>query len=169
MSVADVAEITAKMDKVKARAVLGVRADRLQAFIGAKKWKINPLGHTRTVRNQIIDITDEYGEKMKELEATGTRREREDYYESANRRILQLALVDFNYDEMADDPAAGPVVLGMLARELEAFLADQGGAIAVQYSQTLQDLATLIHSASSTASPKSTRSSPDRPTESAQS
>ena len=131
MSAADIAEITAKINHEKDTAVLGIRADRLQAFIGDKKWKINPLGHTRLVRNQLIDITDEYSQRMQELEESGTRREREDYYESANRRILDLGLMDFNYDEMADDPAAGPVALGMLAKELEAFLVEQGGATAV--------------------------------------
>ena len=168
MSAADVADITAAINKEKARAVLGVRPDRLQAYIGSKKWKINPLGHTRTVRNQLIDITDEYGPKMRELEESGTRREREDYYEGVNKRILDLALVHFDYDTMAEDQAAGPVALGMLARELEAFLVDQGGATAVNFSLTLQNLATLIHSASSLASPKSTRSLPDTSSASAQ-
>ena len=130
----------------------GVKPHMLEAFCGVHKWKINPKGHTRTVRNKLMGIVDNYTEQLT------VRKERNNgstlagssadikIYEDATRDMLSLALVGFTneeYDKLADDEDVGPALLGHLAVELKVFLVDNGGKAAAQHSLMQQALAQL--------------------------
>jgi len=63
-------------------------------------------------------------------------------YETATKEILQLCLIDCNYEKAANDIDAGPGALGILANELRVFLVDLGGRAGQKHLQMLSKLAT---------------------------
>ena len=144
----------------------GIRSDSLTAFAGTKTWKINPTGHTLSVRHQLLELMEKSEQRAAELEKSGTRYQGILEYEKTTRKILDIGLVHFDYDMAADDPQIGPHMLGRLAGELQIFLVENGGREGTQYLQMLQKLDTLNRYRSSKDSSTNTKSSPDTPSES---
>jgi predicted site-specific integrase-resolvase len=93
---------------------IGIDTDKLTAFVDSGKlsWKINPNGHTKIIRDKIIDVQDQYKkdyaayEKLPEEDQTN--KLRYSISEKCNKAILEIALPGFNYDEMVNDTRAGP-------------------------------------------------------------
>lgn len=127
----------------------GIDTDKLLAFIGKKKitWKIRPDGHTKKVRDAIIQIQDQYKkdfseyDKLPDDEKTNSRRY--EIAERASKAILEIGLIGFNYDEMANHEDGGPSVLEMLSTDLSIFLVESGGRAGHRLSQMQQKLGML--------------------------
>ena len=156
------AEIKTELLKPK----FGIRSDSLVAFAGSKTWKINPIGHTLSIRHRLLELMEKSEKRAAELEKTGTRYQGILEYEATTKKILDIGLVRFDYDAAADDPQIGPHMLGRLAGELQIFLVENGGREGTQYLQMLQKLDTLSRYRSSMDLRKNTGSSPDTPSES---
>ncbi len=161
----EIAEIKKLTEEVKADMddpYLGIDTDRLLAYVDHKriKWRIRPDGHVRSVRNQIIEASDKFKKQSEAYEKRpdATLKEKEDIYELATKTVLELALVDFSYDEWADKAEAGPGVLGLLANEIVSFLVERGGREGDRRLQTLQRLNILSHSRTLMDSPKNGKS-----------
>lgn len=134
----------------------GIDTDQLIAFVDYKKksWKIDPKGHTKQVRDKIIEIEDEYKAEFDRYqnlpEKDQTQKLKYEIAEKATRKILETGLIGFNYDAMAEDESAGPKILQMLSDELVVFLVESGGKAGHRHLEMLQKLTTLNHYISST-------------------
>ena len=118
---------TAKSTKTSST-VLGIDYSGVKpfAFCGLAKWDINELAHLKERLDIIMAAVNEYGlhiEKVGKGTATSDY-ERQQIYEKATKTILEAGLVDFEYEKEANNPEAGPGLLGMLAGELKDFLRD---------------------------------------------
>lgn len=95
------------------------------AYIRDMEWKIKPLAHTKKVLDIVINAIDEYETSMRQLVAGDIlEAQRLRIYESATKTILDATLEKFNYTRAANDPRAGPGLLGKLAMEVKDFLAN---------------------------------------------
>ena len=168
----------AQMDKLEADLTetfrdpyFGILPDELVAYVDHKKikWGIHERAATKSIRDEIMTVTDAYEQKMLKLEKKrgANKLEKSRLYEETNKHILELALNDFDYDKWADDPKAGPVILGHLTRELSLFLVEHGGKTGTSYLQTLQNLDTLSRYRMLGVAPKSGGYSPGARGESA--
>ena len=138
---AKINQIKKEVDAEMANPPFGVEADRMSVFVGDKKskdcirWKINPDGHIKRNRDIIMQTIDTYETDFKKA---NTRLQKEKIHEHATKTILELGLVNFEYDKWANHVKVGPVVLHILAEELQNFLVENGGSSGFQFWLTLQ-------------------------------
>ena len=124
----------------------GIATDELIAFAARReiKWRMREDGHTKAVRDQLIKISDDYKFTMKKFdEVNRSRAEKEAIYEKCTKKILELSLVDFDYEKYANDARVGPQVLGILANHILHFFVEIGGRDVSKHLQTLQHIDTL--------------------------
>lgn len=144
---------------------------RLRLIVGDEKlnlgWQIKEDAHTNMVRNQVMEIAEQYECDMKALGVESSHRQRDRLQQETNGKILTLALEDFDWDAAANDPRIGPVLLNHISMEVYVFLVEHGGATGYQYLQTLRNLELLNRYNSSQNSAKSSGSSTDTSTDSA--
>lgn len=137
-----------------------IDVDTMKAYIGELVWPINEKGHVNPIRKQILVIQDEFETKIKKLNAeNASKLQSENLYEDINKRILELALVGFDYEKTAADVRAGPSAIGILTTEVCNFLVETGGAVGLKHSQTLSKLILLANSNTTKDSKESTKSS----------
>lgn len=115
--------------------------ENMLGCIGDHKWKINPSGHIKKIRNQIKEHLTAFLEVIETHKTQLDILKTQDILEDHTIKILDLCLVDFNYDIEAEDPEVGPIQLKFLAQELSFFLVVEGGKGASKHSQMLQKLA----------------------------
>lgn len=133
-------QIKENLEKIKIK----IDTDTLKAHINNLSWPINPEGHTETVRNQILDIMDEFQIAMTQLVSEGAgERKRSDLVNSVNKKILGIALVGFDYEQVANDNQAGPIAIDFLTKELKIFLVENGGQVGTKHSQTLSAITNI--------------------------
>lgn len=121
-----------------------VETDTLIAKIGKLEWKINPLGHTKNVRDSLLQIQDDFKKAMTDLiQKDAGEKEKSDLVEKINRQIMELSVIGFKYDKVANDIQAGPVAIDFLTKELTAFLVVKGGKVGMKHSQMLSNLIDL--------------------------
>jgi len=123
---------------------IGIDIDRLEGYIGSLKWKIVPDGHTKKVVDALREIQKGYEVEFHQLEddPKALTYDKEEAYEKSTKAILNICLIDCNYDETANHIDAGPGALGILANELRTFLVDFGGRAGQKHLQMLSKLAT---------------------------
>lgn len=117
--------------------------ETLQAWAFDYNFKINPSGHTKENKDKIRAIQNEYKKQMLKTVKEFDELKQNDIYEEASEKILQIGLVDFDYETFANNPDIGPTVLGQLATELAHFLVVQGGKAGFKHWQMQQKLAML--------------------------
>jgi len=106
----------------------GFDTDRLVYYCGQKEWKVNPEGHTRPVRQQLIQIITKYEETMVAVDAGKLlEAERTKVHESTTRAILKIGLVNFDYEQEAGAKDVGEAVCHKIANDVYSFLAVTGG------------------------------------------
>lgn len=107
------------------------------AYCGGTKWRINPRAHLKKVTDVIREAVAEYEHTLHNVQdGKALESERLEIYEKASRTILEIALVDFDYEKEANNPDAGPALLGMLALDVKDFLLVLGGKEGVRLSRT---------------------------------
>lgn len=120
---------------------IGIDEETIMAFIADRKWKLNPVGHTKTIRDQIKTL---YLEIVAILKSEKTQLDvisNLDKIDKITKQILELGLdKTFDYDKEADEPDVGPVALKLLAQEVGHFLVVRGGRVASKHLQTLQSI-----------------------------
>lgn len=123
---------------------IGIDVDRLEAYVGSFKWKIRPDGHIKKVIDALRELQKGYEVEIHRLEddPKAITFDKEEAYETATKGMLELCLLEFNYEEAANHIDAGPGALGLLANELRSFLVDLGGRAGQKHLQTLSKLAT---------------------------
>lgn len=120
---------------------LGISDETMMAFIGDRKWKLNPLGHTKSIRDIIkkdyLEIIQIITNQQTQIDVISNI----DKIDNLTKKILEMGLDDtFNYDKSAEDIDIGPAQLRLLAQEIGNFLVVQGGKGASRHLQTLQKL-----------------------------
>lgn len=124
--------------------VISYSIDELEYHIGNKTFKINPAGHTKKVKDQIISILEEF---ETELAKTPTETRQMKLVEKKSREILKIGLVEFSddqYDTLVNDPAIGDVILRRVSQDLQVIFLVIGGIpgwkdLEERQSQTLSD------------------------------
>ena len=137
------------------------RADRPYAYCNSLKWGIRPLAHTKQTTDIVRKAVASYEESMRAvLSGKMMESERLVIYEDASKTILEATLesfdeppkgetrTPFSYDDVANDPEAGPGLLGKLAIEIKDFLF-AGGAGGMRLLQTQSDTMSGISSRTS--------------------
>ena len=112
---------------------VGIDVDKLQAFVKDHKFAINPEGHIKTNRDKIREIQKRYEKQMGIAIKRGDQLAQSDLYEDISKEILEIGLVNFDYDKWANHVDIGPTVLGHLSNELSTFLVVQGGRAGYQH------------------------------------
>lgn len=149
-----------QLKKVYDTLQIRVDTDLLEAHIGELKWKVREDGHTKEIKHQIIELKDKFKREMRKLEeADAPEMQRAELAEDTHKQILELCLLGFDYDKLANDVRAGPKALEYLMMELDAFLVDQGGQVGLKHSQTVSKLIILNSSLTTKALRTSTTSS----------
>ena len=122
---------------------IGIDIDTLEAYCGSLRWKIRKDAHTKTIVDQVRELQRTYEKEFKRLgeDPDATTWDKEVEYEKATKGILDLALIEFNYDESANHIDAGPGALGILANEIRTFLVDLGGRAGQKHLLMLSKLA----------------------------
>lgn len=120
---------------------IGIDEETIMAFIANRKWKLNPIGHTKTIRDQIkklhLDIITILKTEKTQLDVIGNL----DAIDVLVKQILELGLDEtFDYDKEADEPDVGPIALKLLAQEVGHFLVVRGGRVALKHLQTLRSV-----------------------------
>jgi len=133
-------ELTAKITNYSKNPLIGIDADKLQAFITNHRWAINPDGHIKSIRDKIKVQLKEFLEIIANQKTQIDVLDSQEKTDAIAKIILELGLVDFKYDENAEDPEIGPVNLKFLAQELGYFLVVQGGKDGYTHSKMLQQL-----------------------------
>lgn len=152
--------IQQQVEKIIKELKIKVDTDTHEARVDEYKWKIKNDAHVDPIRMQVVELQDEFKERMEELEANNaSKRMKIELTEKINKEILELVLIGFNYEEAAKNPKIGPIVLDYLTKELTNFLVEQGGLVGYQHSLTLSRLVSLISSVGTMASKKSMKSS----------
>lgn len=107
------------------------------AFCGSLKWDIQKMAHTKTKVDKMMLCVKEYESEINQIMTGKSTSDynRNNTYNKATKTILELGLVNFNYEKAANDPQAGPALLGILAGELKDFCLS-GGALGRRHLQT---------------------------------
>lgn len=153
-------QLKAEIETASKNPEFGIDTDQLIAFADYRRiiWSIREDGHIKSVRDRIIEINDEFKAKFTALEKRDApRAELEAVYERSTRQVLDIVLIDFDYDKYADHPKVGPTMLGLLANDISHFLVEFGGRAVSRHLQTLQNINILSRSLSSPASSKNGR------------
>lgn len=122
---------------------LGVNFDELEpfAFCGKSKWSINPEAHLKKVTDVIRESIKNYEETLSKVsKGEAYESERLEVYENSTKSILEVSLVNFDYEKEANNPDCGPALLGNLAIEIKDFLLVLGGKEGAKRSQMLLNL-----------------------------
>jgi len=118
---------------------LGIDEETMMAFVANRKWKLNPIGHTKIIRDK---IKTDYQELIEIITSQLTHVEvisNIDKIDELTKQILQNGLdPTFNYDVEANDIDIGPFALRLLAQEIGHFLVVRGGKVGARHLQTLQ-------------------------------
>ena len=122
---------------------IGIDVDKLQAFVKKYRFEINPEGHIKTNKDKIREIQKRYEKKMGIALKNGDQLEQSDLYEAISKEILDIGLINFDYDKWANHVDLGPTVLGHLSNELATFLVVQGGRAGYQHWLMQQKSITL--------------------------
>ena len=120
---------------------LGVDDETMMAFVGIRKWKLNPSGHIKSIRDE---IKKNYSELITIISNQKTQLEglnNIDKIDELSKKILTSGLDEkFNYDKCAEDIDIGPAQLRYLAQEVAHFFVVQGGKGATRQLQMLLKL-----------------------------
>lgn len=99
------------------------------AFCGKLQWDVRPLAHTKQNTDIVHKAITQYEESLHGVMSGKVREsERIRIYEDASKTILEACLEGFEYEKAANDPEAGPGLLGRLAVEVKDFLFAGGAA-----------------------------------------
>ena len=123
---------------------IGIKPDTLEAYAHQHSFKINPKGHVKSNKEAIRKIQKKYKKNMESAEAQNDLMLQNDLYELASKEILEIGLLNFSYDNWAENEDVGPTVLGQLATELAYFLMVQGGKAGYQHWLMQQKLVTNL-------------------------
>jgi len=125
---------------------IGIDEETIMAFIADRKWKLNPIGHTKTIRDKIKALYLEIITILKTEKTQVDVISNLDKIDKIAKQILELGLdKTFNYDKEADEPDVGPIALKLLAQEVGHFLVVRGGRVASKHLQTLRTIDQLNH------------------------
>lgn len=139
-STAKIKEIAETITNYSKNPLIGIDAEKLQAYVTNHRWEINPNGHIKSIRDPIKEMLKEF---LKIINSQKTQLDVLDSQEKTDKvakEILTIGLVNFDYDKEADDPQVGPVNLKYLAQEIGYFLVVQGGKEGYLHSKMLQQL-----------------------------
>jgi len=119
---------------------VGINFEIPEAFANGHTFKINPHGHEKKYKDQIRAIQKTFDEKIMSVPKMDLLKAN-DINEEASKQILEIALVNFNYDEWANHVDVGPTVLEQMTNEVATFLVVQGGKAGFKHWQMQQKLA----------------------------
>lgn len=119
---------------------VGINWEIPEAFANNHKFKINPHGHEKKNKDKIRVIQKEFDEKIKATIPDMDVLAANDLNEEASKKILEIGLENFNYDEWANHIDLGPTVLEQMANEVATFLVVQGGKAGFKHWQMQQKL-----------------------------
>ena len=136
---------------------IGIDPDKLCARAGDKTWDFVDKAYTAKIRNKLRIIQLKHDQTVKKIvEQQGEPDadipqliyDRQELDISTTRDILELGLDGFKYDEIANDPKIGPIVLQTLATDVCVFLVATGPSVALRHSQMQARSVDLVKSIS---------------------
>ena len=99
------------------------------------KWGIKPLAHTKAVVDKIMTIFETHKQQVDDLGPAAPVHTLNKIDQDTASKVLNLSLVDFKYDDAANNTDTPPGLLAALAVEMRDFLG-AGGTLGMQHLQT---------------------------------
>lgn len=112
---------------------VGINWEIPEAFAYEHKFKINPEGHLKKNKDKIREIQKQFAIDIKPTMKTLDLLTANDINETASKKILEIGLVNFDYNTWANHVDVGPTVLEQMANEIATFLVVQGGKAGYQH------------------------------------
>ena len=126
---------------------MGIDFENIQVYIADRNWRIKPTAHIKSSIKKMqhtISLHKEVIESFEKGEIT-----EDQLFESTNhvaKTNLENSLIDFSYDELAEDPDFGPKILADLSGMLRDFLVYVGASPGVRRLQQQSKAATALGS-----------------------
>ena len=147
---------------------IGIDYELVEAYVGKTRWVINPDGYMHKTKQLMRDLQKDHrkymqanDEKMKNAPLDDQQFlmiERQEKDIEITRNILEEGLVNFNYDQAANQKGVGEVALQFLGTEVSNFLLGAVSKDASLHSQMLLKIMRSQNSSGLTDSKKSAKS-----------
>ena len=116
------------------------KGPKAYAFCNDVKWDIKPLAATKNTVDAVMSVFDDHVKRINDLGDMPPAATVHNIEQDTTCAVLEMTLIDFTYEDAANNPDTPPGLLASLATEMRDFLA-AGGRLGMQHALTRLNLA----------------------------